>query len=68
MSQRGERLTEEGVYSCFRTLKAQASKDQQEVIKDITFHDLRYDFARRAREAGWSLEKVAYYLGVTARQ
>jgi site-specific recombinase XerC len=68
MSQRGERLTEEGVYFWFRTLKAQASKDQQEVIKDITFHDLRYDFAHRAREAGWSLEKVANYLGVTARQ
>ena len=67
MSQRGERLTEEGVYSWFRTLKAQASKDQQEVIKDITFHDLRYDFAHRAREAGWSLEKVACYLGVPAR-
>jgi site-specific recombinase XerD len=24
---------------------------------------LRHDFAHRAREAGWSLEEVAYYLG-----
>jgi hypothetical protein len=24
---------------------------------------LRYDFACRAREAGWSSEEVAYYLG-----
>jgi integrase len=33
------------------------------VIQDLTFHDLRHDFACRAREAGWSLEKVASYLG-----
>jgi site-specific recombinase XerD len=24
---------------------------------------LRHDFAHRPREAGWSLEEVAYYLG-----
>ncbi len=24
---------------------------------------LRHDFAHRAREAGWGLEEVAYYLG-----
>ena len=29
----------------------------------MTFHDLRHDFAHRARAAGWSLEEVAYYLG-----
>jgi len=32
-------------------------------INDIDFHDLRHDFAHRARECGWSLEEVAYYLG-----
>ena len=32
-------------------------------LADLTFHDLRHDFAHRAREAGWSLEEVAYYLG-----
>jgi len=29
---------------------------------------LRYDFAHRAREAGWSLEEVAYYLGQVTKQ
>src|SRR5436305_14425034 len=59
---RGARLTEEGIYYWFRVLKAQATADQWEVIADLTFNDLRHDFAQRAREAGWSLEEVAYYL------
>jgi len=29
----------------------------------VTFHDLRHDFAHRARSAGWSLEEIAVYLG-----
>lgn len=62
-SQRSERLTEEGIHHWFRTLKAAATKYQWELIHDLTFHDLRHDFAHRAREAGWSLEEVAYYLG-----
>jgi len=62
-SQRSEPLTEEGIRHWFRTLKAGATKDQWELIHDLTFHDLRHDFADRAREAGWSLKEVAYYLG-----
>jgi site-specific recombinase XerD len=62
-SQRSERLTEEGIHHWFRTLKAGATKGQWELIQDLTFHDLRHDFAHRARDAGWSLEEVAYYLG-----
>ncbi|MGI0133395.1 MAG: tyrosine-type recombinase/integrase [Candidatus Micrarchaeaceae archaeon] len=62
-SQRSARLTEEGIHHWFRTLKARATKDQWEHISDLTFHDLHHDFAHRAREAGWSLEEVAYYLG-----
>lgn len=62
-SQRSARLTEEGIHHWFRNLKARATKDQWEHIADLTFHDLRHDFAHRAREAGWSLEEVAYYLG-----
>jgi site-specific recombinase XerD len=62
-SQRSERLTEEGIHHWFRTLKAGATKDQWELIHDLPFHDLRHDFAHRAREVGWSLEEVAYYLG-----
>jgi site-specific recombinase XerD len=62
-SQRGERLSEAGIHHWFRTLKAQATKDQWPLIAAITFHDLRHDFAHRAREAGWTLEEIAYYLG-----
>jgi integrase len=44
---------------------AQAARDEGgvDLISAVTFHDLRHDFAHRAREAGWSLEEVAYYLG-----
>ncbi len=62
-SQRSERLTEAGIHHWFRTLKRQATSDQWNRIADLTFHDLRHDFAHRAREAGWTLEEVAYYLG-----
>jgi len=68
LSQRSERLTEQGIYYWFRTLKAQASEDQWEVIEELSFHDLRHDFAVRAREAGWTPEEVAYYLGDVTKQ
>ncbi|NJM93666.1 MAG: site-specific integrase [Cytophagales bacterium] len=38
------------------------------MIHDITFHDLRHDFAHRARESGWTLEELAFYLGHVTRQ
>lgn len=47
----------------FAPLKRQASPDDGRLIADITFHDLRHDFAHRALEAGWTLEELAYYLG-----
>lgn len=62
-SQRSARLTEAGIHHWFRSLKALATKTEWELIVDITFHDLRHDFAHRARAAGWNLEEVAYYLG-----
>jgi len=62
-SQRQDRLTEAGVHHWLRALKRRASKAEWDLIHDVTFHDLRHDFAHRAREAGWSLEEVAYYLG-----
>ena len=68
ISQRSARLTEQGIYYWFRTFKAQATKDQAELVQDLTFHDLRHDFGERAREAGWSPEEVAYYLGEASIQ
>ncbi len=62
-SQRAPRLTEAGIHHWFRKLRSNATKDEWELISDVTFHDLRHDFAHRAREAGWSIEEVAYYLG-----
>lgn len=47
----------------FRSLKARANKEEWSLIQDVTFHDLRHDFAHRARAAGWTIEEVAYYLG-----
>jgi integrase len=63
ISQRAPRLTEAGVHHWFRKLRSRATKDEWEVVGDVTFHDLRHDFAHRAREAGWIIEEVAYYLG-----
>jgi len=62
-SQRNQQLTEAGIHHWFRSMRRQATKDQWEKIADLSFHDLRHDFAHRAREAGWTLEEVAYYLG-----
>jgi site-specific recombinase XerD len=62
-SQRSARLTEAGLHHWFRALKQQATPEEYAVIADISFHDLRDDFAHRALSAGWTLEEVAYYLG-----
>lgn len=62
-SQRGDRLTEAGIHHWFRTLKSQVRRDEWLVVADLSYHDLRHDFAHRAREAGWTLEEVAFYLG-----
>ena len=43
--------------------KQQASRQEYEMIYDIRFHDLRHDFAHRARASGWNLEEIAVYLG-----
>lgn len=63
VSQRSPRLTDAGLHHWFRALKGQAAPDDGRLIADISFHDLRHDFAHRALEAGWSLEELAYYLG-----
>ena len=49
---RAPQLTEAGIHHWFRALKRRATKEQWELIADMTFHDLRHDFAHRAREAG----------------
>jgi site-specific recombinase XerD len=67
-SQRSARLTDAGLHHWFRALKQHATQEEHAAIADISFHDLRDDFAHRALSAGWTLEEVAYYLGhVTLR-
>jgi len=67
-SQREERLSEAGIHHWFRQLKQLASHDEWPFIENVTFHDLRHDFAHRARQAGWQLEDIAYYLGHSTGQ
>lgn len=67
-SQRGPRLTEDGIHQWFGSLKRHANHEEWELIAGLSFHDLRHDFAHRAREAGWTLEELAYYLGHVTRK
>jgi site-specific recombinase XerD len=67
-SQRSDRLTEAGIHHWWRKLKQQASYEHWQLIQEVTFHDLRHDFAHRARAKGWRLEELAYYLGHVTQQ
>lgn len=49
-AQRGERQTEAGIHHWFRTLKAQATKDEWELINDVTYHELRHTYLARAKQ------------------
>ncbi len=62
-SQRSERWTEDGLQYWWQQLKGKSRRGEADLIGGISFHDLRHDFGHRARDAGWSLEEVAYYLG-----
>jgi site-specific recombinase XerD len=62
-SQRGPRLTEDGIHQWFQSLKQQASHEEWELIAALSFHDLRHDFAHCTHEASWMLEELAHYLG-----
>ncbi len=58
-----DNLSPRGIEHCWQQLKAQATHASWPRIQDVTFHDLRHDFAHRARSAGWTLEAIAVYLG-----
>ena len=64
---RPDHLTVRGIEHIWTTVKQRARQDEYEIIHDITFHDLRHDFAHRARTAGWRLEEIAVYLGHQTR-
>jgi integrase len=50
-SQRAARFTEAGIHHWFRSLKAQANQEEWALIHEVTFHDLRHDFAHLAHAA-----------------
>lgn len=58
-----DHVTTRGITHLWAQLKAQATTAEWPLIHDVTFHDLRHDFAHRARAAGWTLEEVGSYLG-----
>lgn len=60
---RRDNLSDRGIEHLWVSLKASATVDEWELIKDVKFHDLRHDWSHRARAAGWTLEEIAVYLG-----
>ncbi len=64
---RPDHLTVRGIEYIWTTIKQRAQQSEYELISDINFHDLRHDFAHRARVAGWGLEEIAVYLGHQTR-
>jgi site-specific recombinase XerD len=64
---RPDHLTTRGITHIWTTLKQKAPQHEYTIIYDTTFHDLRHDFAHRARAAGWKLEEIAVYLGHQTR-
>ena len=58
-----DHLSERGIEHLWTQVKQKGTHEEWEHIAGVTFHDLRHDFAHRARAAGWSLEELAVYLG-----
>lgn len=58
-----DQLSERGIEHLWIQIKQRGTHDEWERLASVTFHDLRHDFAHRARAAGWSLEEIAVYLG-----
>lgn len=56
-------LSTRGLEHLWDGLKQSAKRDEWEHIHKIKFHDLRHDWAHRARAAGWTLEEIAVYAG-----
>ena len=56
-------LSERGIEHLWMHVKQRGTHEEWQLIVGVTFHDLRHDFAHRARAAGWSLEEIAVYAG-----
>jgi site-specific recombinase XerD len=60
---RPDHLSTRGIEHLWGGLKARATHEEWALLRDVTFHDLRHDWAHRARAAGWLLEEIAVYAG-----
>jgi site-specific recombinase XerD len=58
-----DHLSERGIEHLWMQAKQKGTHEEWQLIAGVTFHDLRHDFAHRARAAGWSLEEIAVYAG-----
>jgi site-specific recombinase XerD len=58
-----DHLSERGIEHLWTALKASATAAEWELVKSVRFHDLRHDWAHRARQSGWSLEEIAVDAG-----
>ena len=59
----GWRLRESAIHAWFQQLREAATPEEWELIGALTFHSLRRDFEFRAREAGFTEDELAAYLG-----
>lgn len=60
---RPDHLSERGIEHLWMQFKRQGTSEEWNLIAEVTFHDLRHDFAHRARQSGWLLEEIAVYAG-----
>jgi site-specific recombinase XerD len=60
---KADNLSVRGINHLWKKIKDKVASQHFEIIADIRFHDLRHDFAHRARQSGWYLEEIAVYLG-----
>ena len=58
-----DHLSDRALEHLWTRLKRRAAHAQWVLVQAVTFHDLRHDWAHRAREAGWQLEEIAVYAG-----
>jgi len=58
-----DNLSPRGIEHLWTRVKARAMRTEWEHIHTVTFHDLRHDWAHRARASGWPLEDIAVYMG-----
>ena len=55
---RPDHLSERGIEHLWMQVKHKGTNAEWKLIAEVTFHDLRHDFAHRARQSGWLWRKL----------